>query len=288
MSAFRPGNRITLLENGAQYFPALEQAIAAAQREVHLETYIYADDVTGRRIANALLNAVQRGVQVKVAVDGFGTSDYAGTVLNDLAHGGVHVAVYRPEIGRFNLRRNRLRRLHRKLAIVDGRVAFVGGINVIDDFNTPRQVAPRLDYAVRVEGPLLADIYPVVRRLWLIMLWSRLRYRSREPWLPPSPPTVAGEQLAAFIFRDNLGHRRDIEEAYLEAIGAARDDIIIANAYLFPGLAFRRALMHAAQRGVRVRLLLQGRVEYVLLHFATRALYGALLDAGVEIVEYHK
>jgi cardiolipin synthase A/B len=88
--------------------------------------------------------------------------------------------------------------------------------------------------------------------------------------------------------RDNLRHRRDIEDAYLEAIESARQEIIIASAYFFPGRRFRRALYAAAGRGVRVVLLLQGRVEYVVLHYASRALYGTLLEAGVEIYEYHR
>lgn len=97
-----------------------------------------------------------------------------------------------------------------------------------------------------------------------------------------------GGQRAAFLVRDNFRHRSDIEEAYLSAIRGARSEIIIANAYFFPGVHFRRALMDAVARGVRVVLLLQGKVEYVLLHYASRALYGAFLDAGIEIHEYHK
>jgi len=90
------------------------------------------------------------------------------------------------------------------------------------------------------------------------------------------------------VVRDNFRHRSDIEDAYLEAIGGAQKEVIIANAYFFPGARFRHALREAAGRGVRVVLLLQGRIEYVLLHYASRALYGSLLDAGVEIYEYHK
>jgi cardiolipin synthase len=152
----------------------------------------------------------------------------------------------------------------------------------------PGRTPPRFDYAVRVEGPLLASIYPRVKRLWALVNTTRMR-----PRLPSSArlePSLeyCGTQRAAFVTRDNLGHRRDIEQAYLEAIGEAREEILIANAYFLPGQSFRWALMDAAARGVRVILLLQGRVEYVLQHFASRALYGAFLDAGIEIYEYHK
>lgn len=289
MPIFRPGNRITLLQSGAeQYFPALEAAIDAAQRDVYIETYIFADDPTGRRIGDALVRAAQRDVAVKVVVDGFGTRPYSGSLLTELQSRGVEVTVYRAEAVRFHYRRNRLRRLHRKITVVDGRIAFVGGINIIDDMNTPRHVPPRFDYAVRIEGPLLLDIYPVVRRLWLMLRWVQLSYQADDLDEPVLSSTPVGDCSAAFIYRDNLRHRRDIEEQYLSSIENSRSEIIIANAYFFPGTSFRRALAAAASRGVRVVLLLQGRVEYVLLHYASRALYGTLLNAGVEIIEYHK
>lgn len=287
-AALRTGNAITLLRNGAEYFPALEAAIHKAERDVYLETYIFADDQSGRRIADALARAVARGVQARVMVDGFGSHDLAGNLLEDMRTRGVEVQIFRPEVAKFRFRRHRLRRLHRKISVIDGAVAFVGGINIIDDINTPHQIPPRYDYAVRIEGPLLADIYAVVVRLWRQMRWNNLRRRGllKRP-LPPEVMPV-GDKTAIFLIRDNLRHRRDIEEAYLTALEAAREEIVIANAYFLPGLRFRHALTDAAARGVRVVLLLQGRVEYFLLHYATRALYGSLLAGGVEILEYRK
>jgi cardiolipin synthase len=287
-SVFRPGNAITLLQSGQEYFPALETAIHKAQREVYLETYIFADDQTGRRIADALARAVARGVVARVLVDGFGSHDLAGKVLENMRARGVEVQIFRPEVARWRLRAHRLRRLHRKIAVVDGCVAFVGGINIIDDINTPHQIPPRFDYAVRVEGPLLMDIYPVVVRLWRQMRWTHFPRRGLMRRPPPPVAQPVGDTTATFLIRDNLRHRHDIEEAYLEAIRSARFEVVIANAYFLPGVRFRHALTDAAARGVRVVLLLQGRVEYFLLHYATRALYGSLLDGGVEILEYRK
>jgi cardiolipin synthase len=282
---FRTGNAITLLRSGVEYFPALETAIHKAQREVYLETYIFADDQTGRRIADALARSVARGVNACVVVDGFGSRDLAGTLLDDMRMRGVEVLIFRPEVAKLIFRRRRLRRLHRKIAVIDGSLAFIGGINIIDDVNTPKQIPPRHDYAVRIEGPLLGDIYPVAIRLWRHLHWTSFRSLRPRP-LPLTLP--AGSMTAAFLVRDNVRHRRDIEEAYLKALEAAQDEIIIANAYFLPGKHFRHALMAAAARGVRVVLLLQGRVEYFLLHYATRALYGSLLAGGVEILEYRK
>jgi cardiolipin synthase len=285
---FVAGNRVTLLECGSAYFPALIGAIDAARTEVHFETYIFEADATGRLVAAALSQAARRGVRVRVLVDGFGARDFMSTLGKPMTDEGVEVMVYRPPVSSLRLVRHGLRRLHRKLVVVDGSIAFVGGINVIDDDNTPGQLPPRYDYAVSIEGPLLDSIHASVRRLWRLVRWSNLRHRISEMPRRLRPEPACGAVAAAFVVRDNLRHRRDIEDAYLEAIGAAHHEIVLAHAYFLPGQRFRHALMAAARRGVRVVVILQGRVEYVLLHYASQALYGALLEAGVHIFEYRK
>jgi cardiolipin synthase len=288
MTELIDGNCIALLRSGREYFPALEAACDEARREIHLETYIFADDVAGWRIAHALARAARRGVAVHVLVDGFGSKNLSRSLVSCMEEAGVRLLVYRPDIAPWRSPRRRLRRMHRKMAVVDARIAFVGGINVIDDMHTPRHTPPRFDYAVRIEGPLLARIHAAARRLWALVEFTQLNQSVRS--LPPLLPEAkrCGTQRAAFLVRDNLRHRSDIEEAYLAAIAAARSEILIASAYFLPGRGFRHALMDAAARGVRVVLLLQERVEYVLLHYASRALYGAFLEAGIEIHEYHR
>ena len=283
---FLSGNRITLLETGAQYFPALRAAIDAASCEIHLETYIFADDPTGREIAGALAAAVRRGVAVRLLADGFGAREFPDGLGRQLIAAGVQVEIYRAEMDPFKMRRHRLRRLHRKLATIDGRIAFVGGINIIDDNDTPH-LGPRFDYAVRIEGPLVAPIRTAMGQLWRLIGWARLR---RRPALLPLSPcrfdAPAGTMEAAFVIRDNLRHRRDIEDAYLDAIANAHTEIFLANAYFLPGRRFRKVLRDAAARGVAVTVMLQGQVEYALLHYATQALYGSLLGSGIRILEY--
>jgi cardiolipin synthase len=281
------GNRLTLLRNGEQYFPALVAAIDAARLEVFLESYIYADDETGSLVADTLARAAARGVRVRLLLDGFGASDFAPRFRGMLEGAGVEVLVYRPKISPWTLRRSRLRRMHRKLASIDGRVAFVGGINIIDDFANPEGRLPRYDYAVRIEGPLATEVRAAAAHLWLRVSWMELRRRAPVAVAPP-PAAPVGDQHAALVVRDSLRHRRDIENAYLHCMGGAREEIFIACAYFFPGRRFHRAIVAAAARGVRVRLLLQGMVEYPLVHYASRALFGALLDAGVEIHEYQR
>lgn len=288
MMRFFAGNRVTLLHNGAEYFPELGKAIDNAASEIFLEAYIFEDDDTGRRIAKALKRAALRGVAVHLLLDGFGSKSLPQEMIDDMTRAGIQVLLFRPEVLSFQFRRRRLRRMHRKLVMIDSRIAFVGGINIIDDMHTPKQVPPRFDYAVKIEGPLLRVIHAAARDLWARVTWTHLRREWRHTKGLPAAVHSCGEQRAALVTRDNLRHRRDIEQAYLNAIAGAKQEIIIANAYFLPGRNFRRALVNAAARGVRVILLLQGRVEYVLLHYASRALYGYFLDAGVEIYEYHK
>ncbi len=289
MIRFTPGNRIELLRSGREFFPALTAAIESAQREIWLETYIFADDDVGSAIAEALVRAAQRRVAVRVLVDGWGARHYLSKRLERrLRHGRVTLMKYRPEVAPWQFRFHRLRRLHRKLCHVDAQVGFVGGINVIDDMNTPGHTPPRVDFAVRVTGPLLAPIVATMQRLWALVELVQFDRSDVRLFPQPIPVQRTGHQTAKFVIRDNLRYRRDIEWAYLAAIRTAKREIVIANAYFFPGVRFRHALMAAARRGVAVTLLLQARVEYRLLHYASRALYGQLLDAGVTIAEYHR
>ena len=286
LSRFIPGNQVTLLQNGEDYFPAIEAAFDRARHEIYLETYIYENDATGMQIADALKRAALRGVNVYMLIDGYGSKDLPQSVLDQLRAVGVKALVFRPKISPWTFRRKRLRRLHRKIVVVDREIAFVGGLNIIDDSAATGDMPPRYDYAVAVEGPLVDEIRISAKRLWTMVAWSRFRKGTVRGGALPVSTFVNGHMNAAFLVRDNFRHRREIETAYLNAIDQAKSEIYFAHAYFLPGLDFRHALISAAKRGVRVVLLLQGKVEYFLQHYATRALYGTLLDAGIEIHEY--
>lgn len=287
MNHYLSGNQITLLRNGTEYFPAIAAAIDGAKLEIHLQAYIYEHDETGILIGDALKRAVSRGVVVCVLLDGYGSKSLPASYVEELRDAGIKLMFFRPKISPWTLKRNRLRRLHRKVVVVDGEVAFVGGINIIDDQNCPGNNAPRIDYAVQVAGPLVKCIHTSIYRHWRRINWMHFHqvHRSLDEQMPV--PATAGNMRAAYIIRNNVLHRRDIEKAYLRAIGTAKQDILIANAYFLPGKAFRRALIAATKRGVRVRLLLQGRMEYWLM-FATHAAYGLFLRYNIEIYEYRK
>lgn len=290
------GHAITLLEGGTEYFPALCEAIDSARAQVLLETYLFEDDASGRRVAASLAAAAGRGLEVRLTVDGFGVPALRGEVARLLAGSGVRIETFRPEHRRLLPSRRRLRRLHRKIAVIDARIAFVGGINVLDDRFDPNHGAldaPRLDFAVRVQGPIVSSVHLAAERLgWELGLLRGevgaahgMRRSPRVPGLGDEP-SAAGTVRAMFVLRDNVRFRRSIERQYLTAIRAARHEVLIACAYFFPGARFRQALKDAARRGVRVRLLLQGRVEYAVPHYAAHAFYDELLAAGVEIIEY--
>jgi cardiolipin synthase len=293
---------VQLLEGSGEFFPALIAAIDAASRQVRLETYIFDVTGAGTDIAQALERAARRGVSVKVVVDGFGSDSFPPPWRERFGLAGVEWRVYAP-LRRFGLLwPGSWRRLHRKLCVVDGAIAFCGGINILDDFHDPNHGAlesPRFDFAVQVSGPLVAEAEAAMARLWLRMqavhdvkqarlggaLGSLRAYAVVRPQAAPAaddPPHAR----AMLVLRDNLRHRASIERAYRRAIGHARDEIIIANAYFVPGGKMRRALVSAARRGVKVRLLLQGRYEYFMQYYAARPIYGALLRAGIEINEY--
>ena len=301
----RDGHQIKLLKGGGEFFPELIRAIDAARSHIQLETYIFDFHATGALVAAALERAGRRGLRVWVVVDGVGTPRLSEEWRVRFDQAGVVWRVYSPLGALGLLIPSRWRRLHRKLCVIDGQVAFCGGINILDDWHDPQHGAlksPRLDFAVCATGALVQQVQEATTQLWWRMqavrhvrqqnfpeAFSSFRAAGLHlPWLHDAqlaqgPKWVA---RAGLLLRDNVLHRSQIEKAYRRAIGKARHDILIANAYFLPGRKLRQALIHAAQRGVRVQLLLQGRYEYFMQYHAARPVYGQLLAAGVEIYEY--
>ena len=348
---WKAGNDVSLLENGVQLFPALCAAFDAATTSIHVEMYIFRLDIAGKQLLHHLMQAAKRGLKVRVVIDGYGSATEDETIARALRAAGGQCRIYRPEPKHFTLKSfdfMRLRRLHRKIVVIDGTFGFVGGINFEDDYSTAdpdvRTTDPRYDYAVRVAGPIVTDLVEALDLLWLRtrkyskddnqgigadssdiesslrqqkmpLSWrhihlkhlrKRLRYFKRnngslrthktvtstEDSLVTKTPSLAKPSItpvdmrAAVILRDNLRYRRTIERAYLFHIAAAKTEIIIANAYFLPGGKLRRALIDAAHRGVKVRLLLQGKIEYQMQYHATRWIYDLFLRDGIEIYEY--
>jgi cardiolipin synthase len=299
------GHQIRLIEGGKAYFEALVSAMDGARSQVHLETYIFDFHGAAETVAQALERAALRGVRVWLVVDGVGTPSLPEAWRERFDKAGVQCQIYSP-LGTWGLLiPSRWRRLHRKLCVVDGHLAFCGGINILDDWYDPHHGAlaePRLDFAVCAQGALVQQVQETMTQLWWRIegvkhvrqqhfpeAFSSFRAAGLHlPWtsdkLPGGVPHIVAK--AGLLLRDNVLHRRQIERAYRKAIGNARHEVVIANAYFLPGRRLRQALIHAARRGVRVRLLLQGRYEYFMQYHAARPVYGVLLAAGVEIYEY--
>ncbi|HYD79246.1 MAG TPA: phospholipase D-like domain-containing protein [Paucimonas sp.] len=282
-------NDIRLLHCGAEFFPALLDAIDNAQAEIYLETYIFATDPTADRVREALKRAASRGVVVNVITDWLGTGNaFSKWLKQDFAAAGVHHRSFNP---RFN---HGVARTHRKICVVDRKLAFLGGININDDMlsddNSKLPLpAPRWDFAVRITGPLVYDIHLEVEVQWLKL--GRLNILTRlELFREVRNPVVyvdEGPMLAGLVVRDNLRNRRTIQRNYLKALGVARKSALLANPYFAPGRKLRDALAQAADRGVEVVLLLgvgQFRIQDAVAH----SFYPKLLKAGVKIVEYRK
>lgn len=307
------GNQARLLRGGDELFPAMVAAIAQARHEVWVATYIFDNTGNVDAVTQALAAAARRGVQVRLVVDGFGSRSNLPELRRLLEDPGVLLAVFRPMHRWWAwLQPSQLRRLHQKLCVVDRQVAYVGGINLLDDRYD--QVhgwseQPRLDYAVELRGPIVAPIEQAVRALWTrahvgrhlgremaalarsaepVARAGRLLRRLRMPTGAMVGDEVAGlaPVRASFVMRDNLRQRREIERSYIHAIRKARTRVDLICPYFYPGRAFMRVLVNAARRGVQVRLLLQGKIDYRFAALAARALYNELLGNGVQVYEY--
>lgn len=278
-----PGNGVDLLENGEAYFPAVFDAIRRARHEVLLETFIIFEDKVGHELRSVLLEAAQRGVTIDVLIDGFGSADLSASFIEPLLAAGVRLRTFDPSMRLFGLRINLLRRMHRKLVVVDGLVALVGGINYSADHLADFGAMAKQDYAVQLQGPIVDEI----RRFALGAIGRSplsVQGAGTHPSLPQSPP--AGDAQALFIRRDNHEHRNDIERHYRAAIRSARKRVLIANAYFFPGYRLLHELRRAARRGVKVQLILQGEPDVPIARSAATLLYEHLLHDGVQIHEY--
>ncbi len=338
---FTSGNEVRLFGSGAALFGAMIERIDAATSDVALETYIFCDDGVGRALSDALARAAARGVRVRVITDGVGSPHIA--LFEAWPAAGVEHRIYNPRIfGQFGFSRT-----HRKLAVIDDRYAYCGGINVVDDLwqDGHELPFPRWDFAAELSGPVVVDVREAIE-----LQWRRIRLGHRPPlpqrsavprfhgvpasagFMAPHPtghgagrPTQAIDEMlrelapvvprgpaarvierlrarlrasvrdpraarvpcVAFVARDNVVNRRAIEKAYLDAIGEAREEVLLANPYFMPGRRLRRALVEAAGRGISVRLLI-GRKEFKVLDYAVPFLYDALLSAGVQIAEYER
>lgn len=272
------GNSVQLLINGEQYYPRVFEAMAKAREEILLETFIIFDDKVGQQLQQVLIDAARRGVRVEVAADGYGTADLPAAFISAMTDAGVSFHAFDPQPRLLGMRTNLFRRLHRKIVVVDGERAFIGGINYSADHLGDFGAMAKQDYAVEVTGPVVAQVHASSKRLMSPVLQPPSAVR------PVTEP--AGGSDAVLIERDNGMRSNDIEAHYLQAFRKARQRIVVANAYFFPGYRLMRELRNAARRGVEVHLILQGQPDMRWVRALSRLLYNYLLRDGVMIHEY--
>lgn len=282
---WREGNRVALLENGEEFFPRVIECIGSAREEVVIETFILFEDEVGLALKAALVAAAGRGVRIELTVDGYGSEGLSADFIHDMQAAGVELHMFEPAPRLFGNRVNIFRRLHRKIVVIDRRLAFVGGINYSADHLRSSGDRSKQDYAMEVEGPVVADLQELTTELPRQGRPQR-RWWQRRPRSGVSAREPAGEARVLLASRDNQLHRDDIERLYRIALRGARQRVVLANAYFFPGYRLIRALRKAARRGVQVQLITQGNPDMPFVRFLTSTLYRHLLRAGVEIYEY--
>jgi len=278
----RPGNRVHLLRDGAEAYPRMLEAVARAERCVYLEMYRFADDAVGRRFARALADRARAGLEVRVLYDAVGSRDTPRDFFGRLRAEGVRVVEFNP-IPRFFSGLRYRRRNHRKLLIVDGRVAFLGGMNVAREYAAPEDGGLGWrDTQVELKGPVVADLLRMAQEIW-----CRQTRCVREPppevvTLPPQEKGIPALVLSSHRFRK----RWEIGRHYLHALRHARTRIWIANPYFLPSIRFRRAMRRAARRGVDVRLLVPSQSDVPPALYAAQHLFARLLRWGVRVFEW--
>ena len=282
---FVQGNRVVLLRNGAESYPAMLQAIASARRQVLLEMYWFGDGTIGRQFVDALNAAAGRGVDVAVLYDAFGSWETPDSLFEQMRSVGVRVLKHnpiRPWRRRFRLARL-TKRDHRKILTADGVVGFTGGINIADPW-LPEEEGGKgwRDDMVRLEGPAVGGLVEYFRRTW--------RRQRGEP-LPTEDDQIGGEfgsQRVRVLGDERFRNRLEIHRAYLVNIHRARRRVWIANSYFVPDRPIVRALVRAALRGVDVRVIVPGVSDIEVVRHASRAVWGRLMRHGVRIYEWTK
>ena len=279
-AAFSPGNTLALLKNGNDFFGELFAAIRRAEQSVYLEFYIVRADRTGQRLAELLLEAVGRGVRVCLLYDYIGSFDTPGTYFRRLERGGVLCRAFNPPPFRRGLawfdRRN-----HRKIAVIDGTMAFAGGLNIGDEYTGSGNRPDRWrDGGIRLEGPAVGEL----RRLFCES-WSGETGEFPDGCGGRVDPAPAGDARVLIVSGGPHQTRSRIRDAFRMAIAGATNSIRIITPYFVPGPRLIRALLRAARRGVRIQLVLPGRSDVPLVQLASRSSYAALLRGGIEIFE---
>lgn len=271
---------LRLVRSGHEFFDLLEQTIQSAQKCIHLQIYIYAEDQTGNRITHALIDAAKRGVMVFLVADGYASQDLSKEFKMKLEAVGIQFRFFNPLLKSkyFYLGR----RMHHKIVVVDGSKALVGGINISDNYNDTIESSAWLDWALYVEGEVAEKLKKVCEdlRKFEILEITKTRLRRKRLTLPVEPINVR--------VNDWVRGRKEITASYLKMLRNATSRVTIVSSYMLPGKLLRRNLRVAAKRGIKIRLVMAGMSDVATSKYAERYMYQWLLRNKIEIYEYEK
>jgi cardiolipin synthase len=279
---WRQGCTVTALRDGGETFPAMLEAIAAAKKSVSMETYILAADRIGERFKAALIERAQAGVVVRLIFDAVGSFGLPASYVEDLRAGGVQVVDFNP-IAPWRRRFRLSLRDHRKVIVVDDVIAFTGGLNVADEYDSVENGGGGWhDMHCQLTGPIVLDLARMFRRTWL--------RAGGGPFPPIAPGSVAppGDGSAYTRLLDNTLRRQRgiVRRAYLHVIRSARQSILIENAYFLPDRGMRRALSRAARRGVDVRIITPGSSDVRVIEWASLYVARNMAKMGIKIFHW--
>ncbi|MEC4719696.1 cardiolipin synthase [Noviherbaspirillum sp. CPCC 100848] len=275
------GNKVEHLENGREIFPSMLAAIRSAKHTITFETYIYWSGHIGKAFSDALSERARAGVKVHVLLDWIGSAKMDDEMLARLRDSGVEVERYHePHWANLTRMNNRT---HRKLLVVDGQVAFTGGVGIADLWDGDAQDKDHWrDSHFRVEGPAVSEFQAVFLDNWVKANGRVLHAAEYFPHIEPK-----GKVLAQMFSSSPTGGSESMHLMYLLSIASARQTILLANSYFVPDDLSVDALVAAARRGVKIRIITPGKyIDTEIVRRASRARWGRLLEAGIEIHEY--
>lgn len=270
---------LRLVRSGHEYFDLLEQLIHDAKSTIHLQIYIYGEDETGKQIAKALIAAAQRGVKVFIVADGYASQDLSKPFIKKLAWAGIQFRFFNPLLKSKHFYLGR--RMHHKIVVVDGIKAMVGGINISNNYNDTVESLAWLDWALLVEGEVAAKLEKVCEDLRKFEILEITKTRLRRK-------LNLAEQPINIRINDWVRGRKEITATYLKMLRNATSHVTIVSSYLLPGKLLRRNLRVAANRGVKIRLVMTGMSDVATAKYAERYMYRWLLRNKIEIYEYQK
>lgn len=276
-----PGNHVIDLQNGDEIFPAMLEAIRGARKTITFESYIYWSGVIGRQFTDALSERARNGVRVHLVIDWAGSTKMDDALLREMKDAGVRIQMYRP-LHWYNITRMN-NRTHRKLLVVDGRIGFTGGVGIADQWSGHAQDPDHWREAhFRVEGPVVAQMQAAFNDNWIKTTGELLNGPDYFPAV-----SQAGDMDAQLFMASPAGGSESMHLMYLMAIAAATRSIDLAASYFVPDELIIQALIEARRRGVTIRVLVPGKhIDSQTVRLASKASWGPLLKAGVELSEY--